>query len=257
MPTIGIFTKEIQRAVLAGDVDFAVHSLKDLPTATVEGLALAAVPPRETPLDALICTKHASLAELPNHAVIGTGSRRRAAQLGAINPTWQCRPVRGNVDTRLRKLDQGECDAMILAAAGMVRLGLDDRIAQLLGLDHMLPAPGQGALALECRSDDSATLATLATLNHPDTHACVAAERALLAHVEGGCMAAVGTLATVRDQVLELRAVVLDEQGSQRLDAVESIAWTDDGLPLALDLGTRVADRLLAAGAAALLRSRN
>lgn len=269
--TQGVFTKAIQQALLAGEVDLAVHSLKDLPTVPVDGLMLAAVPPRESPADALIVARGAmskeqtiaegrtfgalikfdqfdALSMLPQQARIGTGSLRRQAQLRHARPDLRVADVRGNVETRLRKLDDGQFDAIVLAEAGLRRLGLADRIAHLLPFNVMLPAVGQGALGIECRRNDHETLVALASLNDPATHAAILAERALLAYLRGGCMAPVGALAVVEGHALKLQAVVLSADGSQRLFA------NDAGTPHeASDVGRRVADALLAQGAAELI----
>jgi hydroxymethylbilane synthase len=244
----GVFTKEIQRAVLAGEVDFAVHSLKDLPTDEVAGLTLATVPQRESPTDVLIARTAESLEALPDSARIGTGSLRRQAQLRHVRPDLRVESVRGNVDTRLRKLDAGQFDAIVLAEAGLKRLGLSDRISQVLPLDLMLPAVGQGALGIECRDDDASTLAALRSLDDSDSHAAVLAERALLAHLCGGCLAPIGALAQVKKGQIQLSAVVLNSEGSRRITA------SGDALPAdAVSLGRRVADDLLAQGAAGLI----
>src|SRR4051812_33912698 len=181
--TRGVFTKEIQRALLAGDVDLAVHSLKDLLTEPVNGLVLASVPRRESSSDVLVSRDNVMLESLPQGARIGTGSLRRQAQLLHVRPDLQVADIRGNVDTRLRKLDGGQFDAIVLAEAGLRRLGLSDRISQVLPREIMLPAVGQGALAIECRLEDAATRKILASLNDPETRAAVAAERALLEHL--------------------------------------------------------------------------
>lgn len=253
--TRGVFTKEIQRAILAGDVDFGVHSLKDLPTEPVDGLVLASVPERESPSDVLICAgvAHRSALStpysvLPQGARVGTGSLRRQAQILHVRPDLQIADVRGNVDTRLRKLDEGRFDAIVLAEAGLRRLGLADRITQLLPFDVMLPAVGQGALGIECRADDAKTRAILANVEDQATRAAVTAERALLEHLRGGCMAPVGAIAKVDSGKLQLSAVVLSADGTQRLAADH--AESPDN---AEALGRRVADALLAQGAAALI----
>jgi hydroxymethylbilane synthase len=270
--TRGVFTKEIQRALLAGDIDLAVHSLKDLPTERVDGLLLAAVPERETPADALVIgagshpesTRRAAGSDsllpagsplggslLRLGARVGTGSLRRRTQLLHARPDLIVDDVRGNVDTRLRKLDAGEFDALVLAEAGLRRLGLANRVTQTLPVDMMLPAVGQGALAIECRADDALALAAVTRLDDPLTHAAVLAERALLAHLRGGCMAPVGALGEYRDDHLQLSAVVLAADGSRRLaahGAVASADWSD-----AEQLGRRVADDLLRQGAAELI----
>jgi hydroxymethylbilane synthase len=255
--TRGVFTKEIQRALLAGDVDLGVHSLKDLPTEPIDGLVLAAVPERESPSDVLICprpgaTNRSALSTpysvLPQGARVGTGSLRRQAQIRHLRPDLQIADVRGNVDTRLRKLDEGQFDAIVLAEAGLRRLGLADRITQLLPYDVMLPAVGQGALGIECRADDAKTRAILANVEDQATRAAVTAERALLEHLRGGCMAPVGAIAQVDSGKLQLSAVVLSADGTQRLAADQ--AESPDN---AEALGRRVADALLAQGAAALI----
>lgn len=257
--TRGVFTKEIQRALLAGDVDLAVHSLKDLPTEPVSGLVLAAVPVRESSSDVLVARAGSreqgarsknSISELPHGARVGTGSLRRQAQLLYLRPELKVADVRGNVDTRLRKLDEGQFDAIVLAEAGLRRLGLSDRIAQVLPLEIMLPAVGQGALAIECRSEDEATREILATLNDPATRAAVAAERALLEHLRGGCMAPIGALGHSEGRKLSLSAVVLSADGVRRLEASEIGSLSEPE-----SLGVRVADVLLSQGAAELIAS--
>ncbi len=252
----GVFTKEIQRALLAREIDFAVHSLKDLPTTPVPGLVVAAVPERAPIADALISDVADSIDALPQGARVGTGSFRRKAQLLSRRPDLLVKDLRGNVETRLAKLDLpedegGEYDAILLAEAGLARLGLADRIACRLAPPEMLPAPGQGALGIECRADDERTLAVLASLEHAATRAAVTAERTALARLEGGCLAALGAWGRIEGESLRLSVVVLSEDGTQRLDA-EATGSVDN----AEALGTRVADDLLARGAAALLRDR-
>ena len=193
----GLFTKEIQRELLADRVDVAVHSLKDLPTQPIPGLLLAAVPERETTGDVLVSSSGASFETLPAGSRIGTGSSRRAAQLRNWRGDVEVMEIRGNVDTRLAKLDAGDYDAIVLAAAGLTRLGLKDRITQVLPVERMLPAIGQGALGLECRDSDETTRSALADLNHPASMAEVAAERALLLALLAGCLAPVAARATV------------------------------------------------------------
>ena len=194
----GLFTKEIQRALLDGKIDLAVHSLKDLPTTLAPELTIAVITEREDPHDALLASGGAnSLAELRPSAIVGTSSLRRQSQLHAARPDLQLRDLRGNVDTRLRKFDDGEYDAIILAAAGLRRLGLADRITSLLPFEVMLPAIGQGALGIETRADDVATNELLNFLNHEPTRAATLSERALLRRLGGGCqvpIAAVGDL---------------------------------------------------------------
>lgn len=256
--TRGVFTKEIQRALLSGAVDLGVHSLKDLPTEPVDGLVLAAVPQRESPSDVLICRGKLAATEsfvrctpysvLSNGARVGSGSLRRQAQIRHARPDLQVADVRGNVDTRLRKLDEGQFDAIILAEAGLRRLGLTDRITHVLPFDVMLPAVGQGALGIECRADDAETRTILAKLDDRATRAAVTAERTLLERLRGGCMAPVGALARINSEKLQLSAVVLSADGAQRLAADET-ASPDD----VVALGRRVAEALLARGAATLI----
>lgn len=264
--TRGVFTKAIQQALVAGEVDIAVHSLKDLPTEPVAGLVLAAVPERESPADVLvewrggrseergaesaraIVLGHPVLDGLAEGARVGTGSLRRQAQLRHVRPDLRVADVRGNVDTRLRKLDEHEFDAIVLAQAGLRRLGLADRISRVLPFEVMLPAVGQGALGIECRADDDATLAAVRPMNDEVTLAAVIAERTLLDRLRGGCMAPIGALARFKDDVLELQAVVLSADGRKRL-----IASGTTNLDQAVLLGQQVADWLIEDGAAELI----
>jgi hydroxymethylbilane synthase len=266
--TRGVFTKEIQRALLAGDVDLGVHSLKDLPTEPVEGLTLGAVPPRESAADVLVLPTDRRtdnsvrptsatdrivrptelLAGLTRGARVGTGSLRRQAQLRHARPDLRIDDVRGNVDTRLRKLDDGQFDAIVLAEAGLRRLGLERRITKVLPFDVMLPAVGQGALAIECRADDEGTLSAIMPLEDAAARAAVTAERALLAHLRGGCMAPIGAWGWIENGVLQLSAVVLSVDGAQRLSANDSAAAGESEA-----LGRRVAEALLGQGAASLI----
>ncbi len=218
----GLFTKEIQRELLAGRVDIAVHSLKDLPTQAVPGLVLAAVPPRETTADVLVSQSGASFDQLPAGARVGTGSSRRAAQLRNWRSDIEVLQIRGNVDTRLAKLAAGDYDAIVLAAAGLTRLGLKDRITEVLPVERMLPAIGQGALGLECREDDSAARDALAQLNHPPSMAEVAAERSLLLTLLAGCLAPVAARGTAQNESLSLVAKVLSLDGQQVISASTS-----------------------------------
>jgi len=244
----GLFTKELQNALLDGVIDLAVHSLKDLPTERVPGLCLGAVPERESIRDVLICRDRDSFEALPAGACIGTGSVRRGAQLLYARPDLEIRDIRGNVDTRLRKLDEGQYDAIVLAEAGLKRLGLTDRITQLLPLELMLSAAGQGALGIEVRDGDAFTIQALAPLDHPLTHAAVRAERALLAALHTGCLAPVGVWARAADGRLELDAVVLSPDGRRRVAVSRTGAWEE-----ATALGERAAAELLAQGAAPLI----
>ena len=244
----GVFTKEIQRALLEQQVDLAVHSLKDLPTEPVEGLELACVPARERCGDALISVNYSSFAELPQQAKLGTGSARRQAQLLAHRPDFQVAGVRGNVDTRLQKLRDGEFDAIVLAEAGLRRLGLDDQITEVIPPSIMLPAVGQGALGLEIRADDEATRTALLPLHHPPTFHAVQAERQLLWRLRGGCLAPVGAWARAEDQRLRLDAIVLSADGTQQVTAAATTEAHESK-----ELGERVAEDLLRQGADQIL----
>lgn len=248
----GVFTKELQRALLGGEIDLAVHSLKDLPTDEVPGLALAAVPPREACGDALVNNVAQSLDDLPVGAVVGTGSVRRQSQLLHARGDLKVVDIRGNVDTRLKKLDDGEYDAIILAEAGLRRLGLSMRIAHVFSKEVMLPAIGQGALGLECRADDDATRDAVGELDDLDSHAAIIAERSLLSTLRGGCLAPIGAWGRWNGDALLLDAVVLSTDGSRRLSAAATGGAED-----APGLGRRVADELLRDGAADMIaRSR-
>ncbi len=217
----GVFVTAIRAAVLAGDVDLAVHSLKDLPTAPAEGLVLAAVPQREDPRDVLVARDGLTLGELPEGATVGTGSPRRVAQLAALGLGLRTVGIRGNVDTRLGKVVSGEVDAVVLARAGLARLGRLDVVTETLDPLQVLPAPGQGALAVECRTGDVSLATLLAELDDPDTRAAIEAERSLLEALEAGCSAPVGALAEVVEGEdgleLSLRAFAGSADGSVEL----------------------------------------
>jgi hydroxymethylbilane synthase len=210
--TKGLFTKEIEEALLAGAIDLAVHSLKDMPTELPRGLTLAAIPEREDPRDALVGR---GLRELAPQAHVGTSSLRRAAQLRAIRPDLKIENIRGNLDTRLRKLDQGQYDAIVLASAGLRRLGWENRITELLDPDVMCPAVGQGALAVETRLDGGEAQVIAKRLEHPATRIAVTAERAVLATLGGGCQVPIGAHATVDDAAIQLRAIIVSPDGLQ------------------------------------------
>jgi hydroxymethylbilane synthase len=243
---LGLFTKEIQDAVLDGRAELAVHSLKDLPTQSHPALTLAAVPTRGTTEDALIAPRYGGFAGLPEGARLATGSLRRRAQLLRLRPDLKIVEIRGNVETRLDKLASEELDGVILAAAGLERLGLADRITERLTADAMLPAVGQGALGVECRTDDAATRALLTTVNHPPTHAAVAAERAFLAGLQGGCRLPIAALAHREGDVLYLQGNVT------ALDGSAQIAGDASGVdPIAV--GAKLAARFRRLGARRLL----
>ncbi len=251
---VGVFTKEIQRALLDGQIDLAVHSLKDLPTEHVPGLSLAAVPSREVPGDVLVSRHAGGLDGLPAGARLGTGSTRRRAQLLHVRPDLQVLDIRGNVETRLAKLDAGDYDAIVLAEAGLTRLGLVDRIQTVLPKTIILPAIGQGALGLETRDDDSRTQAALRSLDDPTTHQAVLAERAFLSTLRGGCLAPVGgwaqEIVEAGESRLQLEGVVLSADGRKRL-AGRVVGQMCD----AESLGKQLADELLAQGALELIHA--
>lgn len=246
----GVFTKELQIALLDGRIDLAVHSLKDLPTVAAPGLCLAAVPERAPAGDVLVSAQAASLDELPEGASIGTGSLRRRTQLLHFRRDLRMKDIRGNIDTRLRKLGEGDYDALVLAEAGLRRLGLDRSIAQVLPWEIVLPAPGQGAMALETRTDDEPTRRTAAQLDHPPTRAAVTAERTLLAALQGGCLAPVAALGRIEGDRLTLIGRVLSRDGARRIEAGDAAAVGE-----AVALGRHVADALLAQGAGELIRA--
>ena len=247
----GVFTKEIHRALLQRRIDVAVHSLKDLPTEAVDGLTLAAVPERASSRDALISRQGHRFDELPRQARVGTGSLRRRSQLWHRRPDLQMVDIRGNVETRLRKLRDGEYDALVLAEAGIRRLGLEADITELLPTALMLPAVGQGALGIEGRCDDPGTLEVLGKLDDPKTRAAVVAERTMLAELRGGCLAPVGGWGRFEaDGRLHLSGVVLSADGQARLEATQMGDAAD-----AIGLGQGVAQELLAQGAAELIHS--
>ena len=237
----GLFCKEIEAALLERRVDLAVHSIKDLPTWLPEGLVLGAVLEREDPRDVLIARTPATIADLPEGAVIGTASVRRKAQLLAHRPDLRVVNFRGNVDTRLRKLAAGEVDATLLALAGLRRLGLEDA-GVVLAPEQMLPAVGQGALGVECRADDAGSLSLLAAIDHPASAACVRAERALLAALDGSCHTPIAGHAEIAAGRLHLRALIARQDGTECLRA-ERIGLPGDAERLGRDAGTELRAR--------------
>lgn len=246
----GVFTKEIQRALMDESIDLAVHSLKDLPTLPNDALQLACVPKRADPRDVLVSETYTSIAELPNKAKVGTGSLRRKAQLLHQRPDLDVQGIRGNVDTRLRKLKEEGFDAIVLAQAGLMRLNLGQDLVSPLSPTDMLPAAGQGALGIEIRSGDDSTAAALAPLCHQDSLVCVSAEREMLARLCAGCLAPVGVLAQLADGKLSLEAAVYGGNGSEKVAST----WQGESQD-ALSGGRSVADELLEKGAAALIES--
>ena len=246
----GLFTQALERALLAGQVDIAVHSLKDLPTEIAEGLTIAAIPGRADPRDVWVARRNGPTG--PDRAArgarIGTSSERRRAQILALRPEVEVAPVRGNVETRIRKLDEGEYDALIMAAAGLIRLGLQDRITTFLEPPDWLPAPGQGAIAAQSRADDAATAALLAPIDDGPARRETEAERALLETLQGGCQVPVGARAHDHGQALVLYALVARPDGSEVVAAEGRGDPADPGA-----LGRRVARELLDRGGAAIL----
>ena len=245
----GVFTKELERALLEGQIDLAIHSLKDLPTQMHPELALVATPEREDVRDALIGPDLSSLADLPNGARLGTGSLRRRAQLKALRPDLEILDIRGNLDTRIDKAMRGECDAVVLAVAGLNRLGWQQRIGVHLSLDQVLPAPGQGALGLQMRADNPLK-SYVGALNHAPTQAAVQAERQLLQTLRAGCHAPVGAWARLEEDQLTLDGLVGHPDGTEMLRARHSAPLTD-----AKPLGEAVAAALREQGADALLQA--
>ena len=246
----GLFTKEIEEALLAGEVDVAVHSVKDMPAELPPGLTLAALLPREDVRDALISAKVSSLADLPTGAVVATSSLRRQAQVRHLRPDLRVAPMRGNVETRLRRLAEGAADATLLAVAGLRRLGLADRAAGAVPVEEMLPAVGQGAIGVEIRADDAAMAQALAPINHEPTALAVTAERAFLAKLEGSCRTPIAALAELIDGRFLLRGMVLSPDGSQ------CFRTRREGRPEeALRLAEDAAAEILAAAGPELLRT--
>jgi hydroxymethylbilane synthase len=249
----GVFVAELRQRLLDGDIDLAVHSLKDLPTQPSPGLIVAAIPARQDPRDALVSGAGATLAELAAGSRVATGAPRRSAQLLALGLGLEVVPIRGNVDTRLRRVADGDVDAVVVAAAGLARLGRLQEATEVLDPGQMLPAPGQGALAVECRADDETLCGLLAGLDDPQTLAAVTAERTLLAALEAGCSAPVGALADVAmgddgDDEIYLRAVVAAPDGSHTIRLSATGPSSDPE-----GLGHRLAGDLLDAGAAGLI----
>lgn len=257
---IGVFTTAIRNALHAGEIDVAVHSYKDLPTAPDPVLRIAAVPPREDSRDALVASGGRVLGELPAGSTVGTSAPRRVAQLNALGLGLEIRPLRGNLDSRLGKVASGELDAVVVARAGLVRIGRADEVTEAFDPVVLLPAPAQGALAVECRSDDAELVSILAELDDAPTRAAVDAERAVLAALEAGCTAPVGAIAEVVESIdddgrifteLSLRAAVAAEDGSEVIRS--SVVGPVDN---AVALGRELAAELLDRGAAEVMRSR-
>jgi len=248
---VGVFVSALRDALVAKEIDFAVHSYKDLPTAPAEGLVIAAIPPREDPRDALIARDGLTLTELPDGATIGTGSLRRLAQIAALGLNLTGVPIRGNVDTRLRKVAEGELDGVILARAGLVRLDRGAEATEILDPMLMLPAPAQGALAVECSAWRGDLIELIATIDDRPTRAAVTAERALLARLEAGCSAPVAALAEVtEDDEVYLRGAVISPDGVYALRLSRTGTLDEAG-----EVGRLLAEELLAEGADTVIES--
>jgi hydroxymethylbilane synthase len=244
----GLFVKEIEEAMLDGRSDMAVHSLKDVPAELPDGLEVTVFPEREDFRDAFISGKAATFQELPDRAVVGTSSLRRMSQLKKARPDLDIRSLRGNVDTRLGKLEEGMYDAIILASAGMNRLGFSSRITSLIGPELMLPAVGQGCLGIEFRSEDEEMRKILSSIHHEPTALCVRAERAFLLRLEGGCQVPIGALASLEGDRISLEGMVADEAGERMIRrGMEGGAGDPEGL------GVRLAEDILAAGGKEIL----
>lgn len=245
----GLFVKELEEALLNGRADLAVHSMKDVPMTLPPGLCLPVMLARGDVRDVLVSQLASDVMSLPEHAVVGTASLRRQSQLKALRPDLQCHDLRGNIQTRLRRLDEGDFDAIILAGAGLIRMGLADRITAYLPTEQSLPAAGQGALGLECRMDDAATQALIAPLNDVPTFQVVTAERAVCQVLQGGCQVPIAAFATL-DTTLSLEARVMNGDGRLVLRA------RCEGSPTEAEaLGREAADQLLQQGAAAILKA--
>jgi hydroxymethylbilane synthase len=247
----GVFTKELEDALLDRRIDLAVHSLKDLPTIVPEGLAIGAICEREDPRDALVARAGQtieSLRELASGAVVGTSSQRRFSQLKAMRGDVVIKDLRGNVDTRVRKLDEGQYDALILASAGLIRLGLENRISARIATNEMLPAVGQGAIAIETRADDEVAVTATSKLNHRDSELACRAERSFLRSLGGGCQFPIAAHATLEDNDLKLEGLVAKPDGSEIIR--DQMAGAIDQADL---IGTQLAEKLLAQGAGELL----
>lgn len=246
----GLFVKELEQGLLEGRADIAVHSMKDVPVELPQGLHLAVIMQREDPRDAFVSNQYRTLDELPEGARVGTSSLRRQSQLAARRPDLHIAPLRGNVNTRLAKLDGGEFDAIILASAGLKRLGLAERITRCLATADSLPAIGQGAIGIECRSDDARVNGLIAPLHHPDTASCVLAERAMNQRLMGGCQVPIAGHAELQEGALLLRGLV------GRPDGSEIVRGEQRGHPEeAQTLGLRLAEDLLARGAEEILKA--
>jgi hydroxymethylbilane synthase len=246
----GLFVKELEVALLNGEADIAVHSMKDVPVAFPEGLHLNVIMKREDPRDAFVSNNYASLEDLPDNAVVGTSSMRRQAQLKTKFPKFAFKDLRGNVNTRLKKLDEGEFAAIILASAGLKRLEMDDRITQFIDVETCLPAIGQGAIGIECRQGDTDTEALIAALYDEETNTCLTAERAMNETLNGGCQVPIAGFATLDGDTLSMNGRVAEIDGSNMLYVADTAKVAD-----AKQLGINLANQLLEQGAKAILEN--
>lgn len=249
----GLFIKELEVAMQNDQADLAVHSMKDVPVEFPAGFGLHCICERENPLDAFVSNQFNSLSGLPNGAIVGTSSLRRQAQLRALRPDLVIKDLRGNVNTRLNKLDEGMYDAIILAAAGLIRLDMHARITELIQPEVSLPAVGQGAVGIECRNDDTKLIAMLARLNHAETALRVKAERAMNARLMGGCQVPIGSFAEYNNKQLKLKALVASPDGTQMIKAHAQISCANTDIDDAEQLGRKVADQLIDQGANEIL----
>ncbi|MFB3853873.1 MAG: hydroxymethylbilane synthase [Vicinamibacterales bacterium] len=247
----GLFTRDLEDALRRGTIDLAVHSLKDVPTAEPDGLQIGAVLRREDPRDVVVSPRGFTMRTLPQGAIVGTSSLRRRSQLLSLRPDLRVRDIRGNVPTRLARLERGEYDAAVMAHAGLLRLDLTHQVTEVLDVDQMLPAVGQGALAVQCRRLDRAVAQVLAFLDDGPTRVATAAERALLAALEGGCHAPVAAYATLEGPVLRLRALVASVDGTEVLR--DELSGESLDAEAATALGRRLAERLVASGASRVI----
>lgn len=244
----GLFVKEIEDALLNNEIDLAVHSMKDVPVIIPEGLCLAAITKREDPRDVIISREGKEFLHLPNRAHIGTSSLRRISQLLSHRPDLNISPLRGNLDTRIKKLDSGTYDAIVVAAAGIIRMGWRERITEYLPVNISLPAIGQGALCIECRENDNATLEKIKWLNHNEDSLCIRAERSFLKRLEGGCQVPIGAYATITNLMLEMEGFVASVDGKRMVR--EKRTGTADNPE---DIGIRLAESLLSQGGEEIL----
>jgi len=251
----GLFTKELDEALLDGRIDAAIHSLKDLPTVMPDGIALAAIPSREDPRDAFISSKAKSLAELPQGAVVGTASLRRQAQALHLRPDLKVVTLRGSIQTRLRRMNEGVMDATFLALAGLTRMGLQAHVTSLIDVEDMPPAPGQGALAITCRADDAGTRALLAQITVPEFEIAVAAERGFLHALDGSCRTPIGALARVGNGMLHFLGEILTPDGETSWRREETTALGGDPIGDAAAFGRRIGAQIRAEAGEAFIQS--